>query len=91
MELRYEKSSIKKSYQLPLAPPPPELPPPPEKPPELPPMLLELPPEDHEPNECVPEDEKVLRIYALLLFKEIFKASSPLKSTLNMAIKIAIP
>ena len=43
-------------YQLPLAPPPLELPPPPEK-------LLELPPEEEpEPNECVPDEEKVLLI-----------------------------
>ena len=40
-------------YQLPLAPPPPELPPPPEK--ELPPLDELLP----EPKECVPDDEKV--------------------------------
>ena len=40
-------------YQLPLAPPPPELPPPPEK--ELPP-LDELPPE---PKEWEPDEENV--------------------------------
>ena len=48
-------------YQLPLAPPPPELPPPPEK--ELPPLDELLP----EPKECVPDDEKVL-LYDVLSF-----------------------
>ena len=73
------------NYQLPLAPPPPELPPPPEK-------LLELRPEEPDLKECEPEDEKdFLKEFTLNLNQTILKSSLLKKWILISAITIAIP